>query len=281
MFLHTGPDPAWRNEADCGFQTYKRADGSVIPLNCAGPAHVYWRDLDGSLLSSGDASGQGVMAGVFAQERVFPEDQGTPVIPGPCTYSSTLDSYRCFPNATSFLLDTRLKPNPVPAKGIFGDPQFFVLESRDADSEDRNFGPVMLNVSGSIDLVVAARDEGWCFAYTCQKRLSTFWTYLPTGQTTYVNFTGTPAQNFRVWLPYADPDSEIVLVFNMLYTLNRRFVWTADRGRLTPELSPVKVGDGKGHGAYFWDQDNTLLYVKVKGGQELETRTETAVMVRP
>ncbi len=105
MFLLTGPDPGWRNEADCGFQTYTRPDGSVIvrprkhslpssqtaqrtsysrsaepfspirpargsrfpwhaparlhapatcppapqPLNCAGPKHVHFRDLDGTL----------------------------------------------------------------------------------------------------------------------------------------------------------------------------------------------------------------------------------------
>ncbi len=333
MVRSVGPDPEWRNEADCGFQTYKRADGSVIPLNCAGPAHVYWRDLDGTLFSSNDNSGSAkpsAYAGIFVGgPRVFPEDQGTPVLPGPCAYSSATSSYRCEANSTSFLLDTRLKPNPVPAKGIFGDPQHFVLESLDADSEDRNFGPVMFNVSGSIDLVVTAMDQvgqrwsedgwrtaaasyaggaegickgaklartlltsasplflkGWCFAYTCQKRLSTFWTYLPTGQTTYVNFTGTPAQNFRVWLPYADPNSEIVLVFNMLYTLNRRFVVIPPgmgnfTGRVVPESAPVKIGDGKGHGAYFWDQDNTLLYVKVKGGKTLELRTESIVMVR-
>jgi hypothetical protein len=54
--------------------------------------------------------------------------------------------------------------------------QLFVLESRDSDTEDRNFGPVFFNVSGVVDLVVAEMDQGWCFAYTCQKRLSNFWT---------------------------------------------------------------------------------------------------------
>lgn len=35
---------------------------------------------------------------------------------------------------------------------------------------------------GAQDLVITAMDQGWCFGYTCQKRLSTFWTYAPTGQ---------------------------------------------------------------------------------------------------
>jgi hypothetical protein len=54
---------------------------------------------------------------------------------------------------------------------------------RDGDSEDRNFSPVLLSTGGGAqDLVITAMDQGWCFGYTCQKRLSTFWTYAPTGQ---------------------------------------------------------------------------------------------------
>ncbi|EFJ47178.1 hypothetical protein VOLCADRAFT_92358 [Volvox carteri f. nagariensis] len=283
MFYHTPPDPDWRNEADCGEAVYTRPDGSQIKLNCAGPAHAYWRDLDGSLTGTVSTT-----AGIFTSKRVFPMDQGSPVLPGACTYSEYQDSYQCVVNSTSYIaeagLDLRYKPDPVPADGIWGDPQMLVLESRDKDTEDRNFGPVFFNVSGSIDLVTAAMDHGWCFAYTCQKRLSTFWTYVPTGQTVYINFTRTPSQSFRIWFPYADPDKEIVLVINMLYTLNRRFTWLPPgngntTGRVMPLDKPIRIGDGTPHGSYFWDQDNALLYVKIKGGMTVETRTESAVMV--
>jgi hypothetical protein len=57
-------------------------------------------------------------------------------------------------------------------------------------------------------------DTGWCFAYTCQKRLSTFWGTVPTGHTAKLDFAGTPARVFRIWLPYADPDAEVVFVTN-------------------------------------------------------------------
>lgn len=30
LFLFTGPNPDWRNEADCGFQTYTQPDGSIL-----------------------------------------------------------------------------------------------------------------------------------------------------------------------------------------------------------------------------------------------------------
>ncbi|EFJ47175.1 hypothetical protein VOLCADRAFT_92352 [Volvox carteri f. nagariensis] len=279
MFYHTGPDPGWRGEL-CGEANYTREDGSVIMLTCAGPNHVHWRDLDGSLL--GDV---GSVSGYFQDgPRVFPMEQGTPVVPGPCTYDPILRSYGCVQGSSSFLLDAPMKPKPIPADGIWGDPQYFVLESRDKDSEDRNFGPVFFNVSGSIDLVTVQMDHGCCFTYKCQKRLSTFATYVPSGQTVYINFTGTPSQIFRLWLPYADPDKEIVVVINYLYTMNRRFVVLPGgvsnvTGRIPPEASAPTIGDGKGHGAYYWDQFNTLMHVKMTGGKHLEIRTENAVQI--
>ena len=41
-----------------------------------------------------------------------------------------------------------MRPSPTPQGGIFSDPQLFVLESRDPDSETRNFGPVIVDVNG-------------------------------------------------------------------------------------------------------------------------------------
>lgn len=236
MYLLTGPDPAWRNEADCGFAdfTFPAAlGGAVVPLNCAGPNHIYFRDLDGSLLASGSvgvgaqSASRGTLVGYYGAARMMPYAQGTPVTPGPCTYSSTIDGYTCLMESDTYSaagqngLSLAYKPTPMPKYGVFGDPQLFVLESRDPDSEDRNFSPVFFNVSGVIDMVVTAMDQGWCFAYTCQKRLSTFWTYLPTWHVARVNFTGTPARVFRLWLPYAAPDDELIVVLNYLYTPDR------------------------------------------------------------
>ena len=83
------------------------------------------------------------------------------------------------------------------ACSIWGDLQTFILESRDGDTEDRNFGPVKFNVSGIVDLVSPEQDQGWCFEYTCQKRLSTFWTYVPTWHAVNVSFTGVPPKVTR------------------------------------------------------------------------------------
>jgi hypothetical protein len=34
-----------------------------------------------------------------------------------------------------------------------------------------------------------------------------------------------------------------------------------------------------GHGAYHWDQNSTVLTVKLTGGRSLEARTENAILV--
>ena len=65
--------------------------------------------------------------------RSFPYDQGIPLPHGPCSYDPQLKGYKCSSNSSSFVtppMDLKLKPNPVPPAGIFGDPQLFVLESR-------------------------------------------------------------------------------------------------------------------------------------------------------
>ena len=69
---------------------------------------------------------------------------------------------------------------------------------------------------------------------------------MPSGHTARLNFTGTPARVFRIWLPYAAPESEVVFVINYMGTPNRRFVWTEAAGRVVPLSAPPKIGDGTG-----------------------------------
>lgn len=103
---------------------------------------------------------------------------------------------------------------------------------------------------------------------------------IPTAHhTVWVNFTGTPAQVFRLWWPYADPNAEIIVLINYLYTPNRRFVWMDSVGRMSPAAAPPAVGDGSPHGTYYWNQNTTEFWVKLKGGKSLEIRTENAVQV--
>lgn len=96
-------------------------------------------------------------------------------------------------------------------------------------------------------------DHGWCFGYTCQKRLSTFWATASSGMTYAINATGTPARHFRIWQPYVPDGAEVVLHVNYFEPL-RRYVWATGVGRLESNAAMPEIGDGSGHGAYCWDQ---------------------------
>lgn len=292
LFRIAGPDPAWMNEADCGFATITRDDGSLLHLNCAGPKHVYFRDTDGSLTGN-----IGTVLGSYVEPRAYRQDQGTnplqftglafsggsaaaSALPGsgdgPCRYRPEYEAYMCYEGFD--VAATR-------PKGTMGDPQLFVLESLDPDTEDRNFSPVkfMYNAPSGAgvlmeDYIVTAMDQGWCFGYTCEKRLSTFWTNLPTGHHVKVNFTGTPATFFRAWLPYADAASELTLELKYFDVL-RRFTWTENTLRIEPLTQPPVLGDGNPHGSYYWNQSLSTLFVKMLGGQSVELRTERVVQV--
>lgn len=92
--------------------------------------------MDGTL--TGQA---GTILGYNAYTRSGRVDQGTSVADGPCTLDATLKAHRCVPGHD----EARYPRGPGrPVAGLFGDPQLFVLESRDSDNEDRNFSPVKL-----------------------------------------------------------------------------------------------------------------------------------------
>lgn len=142
-------------------------------------------------------------------------------------------------------------------------------------AQDRNFGPVAFNVSGSVDLVIPFMDHGWCFAYTCQKRLSNFHTWVPSG--TFVNITmrGNPPSAMRLWWPYASSEEEIIVAMSYEGKPNRKLVWIDGVGRLDPLAVPPVLGDSNGHGAFHFDHLTTILTVKMFGGAPIEVRAES------
>ena len=144
------PNPGWRNPSDCGEATYTRTDGSVLPLNCDGPKHVLIKDADGSFLgTAGAATGHG---GWAAARHASGVDQGSPLIDGTCVLDSDKDAYLCATPGVdgAVALASGYQQSSPPPAGLFGEPELFVLESRDKDTEDRNFSPVALESSGAL-----------------------------------------------------------------------------------------------------------------------------------
>ena len=161
------PSPGWRVPSDCGEATYPRPDGTVVDLNCDGLKHALYRDVDGSLLgarvdaqstaaaesSSAQRAANRTVVGAWAAPRHGSGiDQGAPLeVQGTCSHTPDLRGYVCATPGADGGVDLRsgYEQPAAPAKGLFGAPELFVLESRDKDSEDRNFGPVLLESNGA------------------------------------------------------------------------------------------------------------------------------------
>jgi hypothetical protein len=85
------------------------------------------RDVDGSLTGSRAST----VLGAFTVPRSASNiDQGSGVIPGPCSWSPAFKGYHCKAGATTTQLSSGWLPSPMPAAGIWADPQLLVVESR-------------------------------------------------------------------------------------------------------------------------------------------------------
>ncbi len=74
------------------FTPHAQPDGSLLNLNCAGPKHALFRDMDGTMAQSPVGT---FIAGQFpAPGRTFPFDQGTPLPQGPCSYNAGIQVRR-------------------------------------------------------------------------------------------------------------------------------------------------------------------------------------------
>lgn len=125
-----------------------------------------------------------------------------------------------------------------------------VLESMDDDHEIRRISPVAFTSSqGFTDLLNGGMDHGWCFSYTCLKRLMTFAPIVAMGETYSVHFSGTNPQKMRISLTYASTGESVLL--KIYYQSSTRLqVFVGDRfvedvnqfeGRMKNVL--VKSGD--------------------------------------
>ena len=59
---------------------------------------------------------------------------------------------------------------------------------------------LFLGTDGYIDLLNGPEDHGWCFGYTCQERISTFYSIIATGIEVEIAMTSTPPAGLRLHL---------------------------------------------------------------------------------
>ena len=77
---------------------------------------------------------------------------------------------------------------------------------------ERRLSPVaILSDTKYLDLLNGPEDYGWCFGYTCQRRLSSFMAMIANGHSFDVYLTSTPPETLRFRILYASEDFKVRL----------------------------------------------------------------------
>jgi len=158
--------------AEAEFMNEFRADGVTptgynIPAKALYDLNPYGRRRLGSDQSTDfelDSRRRGLQLTSTARSEEEVAYNGYGVYRAGCTHRPAWKAYECR------AVDT------VNAAGGAVIPARLVIESLDKDSETRSLVPVSLISGGYVTLINGGMDHGWCFGYTCLKRLSTFHT---------------------------------------------------------------------------------------------------------
>jgi hypothetical protein len=156
-----------------------------------------------------------------------------------------------------------------------------VIESMDADHEIRRVSPVAISSEGYTNLLNGCQDHGWCFSYTCLKRLMTFWTVVKRGTVNVVHFSGQNPQGLRLHLSDTKREQDKILV-KIYYQQSLRlqvFVGTTfveDLNRFDGKSKEQLVRDGRmspnsESGTGYTDQFVDLLVACNLGGTSRST----------
>jgi hypothetical protein len=160
------PNPGWANPTDCGDWPCTAPENVVMKFT----ASTYEaNDAEKGLTEEADFQ---IVSDNHPSSEVWPQ----------CVEKENWSAYRC--NSP----DTNL--------GLL------LLESLDADKEDRLVSPVVIQApaTGYLNRLNAMMDHGWDGFYTSQKRLARFPAMLETGIDYTVRFEGTPPKEMRFGL---------------------------------------------------------------------------------
>ncbi|XP_069115782.1 fibrocystin-L-like [Argopecten irradians] len=276
------------NTTEQHFVQYSRSsltkinDGDCVDMACDGQLKLLIKDLDGSVLGTqGAIIPQSEFDWNNAKSRRNLGDHRVPV---------------------ALLADEKGNIGPVndtaPHKGIIRNPQcqyndlwraykchnldylMMIIESMDTDSETRRLSPVAILGDGYLDLINGPQDHGWCSGYTCRKRISTFMALIAADKTYLLYFTSTSPQKLRLFLLNSD-NTQAVVIGIWYASSQRRVVYNSDNtlvpsngmedGRyLKPskDFIPNPMSDAQS-GSNYYDRENKLMYVLVRGGDNI------------
>ncbi|XP_059206673.1 fibrocystin-L-like isoform X1 [Centropristis striata] len=282
VFVHR-PDVSKANPADC------------VDMDCDAKKKTMLKDLDGSFLGAvGDVVPQSEFEwggdprrglGDYRIPKVmltFPNGSRIPVnqiaphkgvIRENCTYMDSWQSYKCFG------LNYRM----------------LVIESLDADTETRRLSPVAVLGDGFVDLINGPQDHGWCSGYTCQKRVSLFHSIVATGRSVDVFFSSVSPQKLRLMMLNSDPSESIMVsVFyskpqrldvyfqnNLIAPTNAKWNDENTDYTLKEPFTPDQYVPllNASAGTNYFDQDNKMLKVVLRGSEPVEIRTSPVLFI--
>eukprot|EP00794_Sanderia_malayensis_P006712 gene6712-7474_t len=191
-----------------------------------------------------------------------------------CTYSADFGAYKC--------------------NGL--DYYFFVVESMDEDTETRRLSPVALAANGYVDLINGPMDHGCCHGYTCQERISTFYTVVASQLKYTLHFTSFNPHKTRlhflnskstdailISIYYAKPQ-RLDVYFRGVYILptNAKLqgqdfeLMQKDPAKPANQYLPTFSGNP---GLNYFDNAEKLLHILVKGSEFFEIRTTPVIQL--
>ncbi|XP_071488092.1 fibrocystin-L-like [Diadema antillarum] len=281
VWIHR-PSLGWVNPADC------------VDMDCDAHKKAMIRDLDGSLLGS---------KGTIIPDSAFEWD-GDP--------RRGLGDYRIPKMMLTTPDGARIpKDDIAPNNGIIRnddcewedswqawkchdlDHMMMIIESMDADTEVRRVSPISLLADGYVDLINGPMDHGWCLGYTCQERISTFYSVVATQKNYEMFFTGTNPQHLRFHLLNANSSQALVLgvwyanpqrldvYVNGLYIMptNGEYVngglqWIAPGPdtNFMPSLDSMVLGEN------YFDRTYQTLHFLIRGSTFVEIKTTPVVI---
>ncbi|CAK8674402.1 unnamed protein product [Clavelina lepadiformis] len=181
------------------------------------------------------------------------------------------------------------------------DYRMLVIESMDSDTETRRLSPVAMLGDRCLDLNNGPQDHGWCFGYTCQLRISTFYTIVATGEHFNIFFTGNAPRNLRLHLLNVDDSStvrvaiwytkperlDVVRVESGFYVHPENSVYDPDQEKWVLQKPSTEnpdeflpAIDSAVHGANYMDYNTNLLYITLRGKEAIEIKTVEAVVIK-
>ncbi|XP_068250283.1 fibrocystin-L-like [Palaemon carinicauda] len=177
--------------------------------------------------------------------------------------------------------------------------RMMIIESMDSDTEIRRLSPIALianpGTSGYVDLLNGPMDQGWCFGYTCQERISTFYSIIASGYTYEVAMTSTPPQVIRFHLLHSDPTETVLL--RLFFPKMQRYDIYVDDALVQPtnidtsatsyKLLPEDPNNPEAFfpthsdpvGSNYLQRSRKMLHVLLRGGHIVQIKTRPMVVL--